>query len=119
MEPSACLAAHKEGKQACGEVLLLFRVGDFYELFHDDARVAAGVLSLTLVSLVSGEGESESEVLMARFPCHQLEAYLTKLIAAGHRAAVCEQVPSPSLQPARGRRSGNREATSRKPRQSE
>ncbi|MBM4001928.1 MAG: DNA mismatch repair protein MutS [Planctomycetes bacterium] len=80
-----------DAKAACGEAILLFRMGDFYELFHEDAKTAARVLGLTLTSREKGE----NPVPMAGFPYHQLESYLGKLIRAGYRAAVCEQVEDP------------------------
>ncbi|WP_235934790.1 DNA mismatch repair protein MutS [Candidatus Laterigemmans baculatus] len=83
---------YHEAKQACGDALLLFRMGDFYELFHEDAKIAAKVLGLTLTSR---DREKENGVPMAGFPHHQLDAYLRKLIRAGYRAAVCEQVEDP------------------------
>lgn len=82
-----------DAKNACGDALLFFRMGDFYELFYDDARTAARVLGLTLTSRDKGE----NPIPMAGFPYHQLESYLAKLIANGHRAAVCEQVEDPKL----------------------
>lgn len=82
-----------EAKKACPDALLLFRMGDFYELFHDDAKVAARTLNLALTSRDKGE----NAVPMAGFPHHQLDAYLAKLIGAGLRAAVCEQVEDPKL----------------------
>ncbi len=72
--------------------LLLFRMGDFYELFHEDAQVAARVLGLTLTSRDKG---STNPVPMAGFPYHSLDGYLQKLIAAGHKAAICDQVEDP------------------------
>ncbi|MCR4412954.1 MAG: DNA mismatch repair protein MutS, partial [Thermoguttaceae bacterium] len=80
-----------EAKRACPEALLLFRMGDFYELFYDDAKTAARLLNLALTSRDKGE----NPVPMAGFPHHQLESYLGKLIAAGQRVAVCEQVEDP------------------------
>jgi DNA mismatch repair protein MutS len=82
-----------DAKNACGDALLLFRMGDFYELFYEDARTAARVLGLTLTSRDKGE----NPIPMAGFPYHQLESYLAKLIANGQRAAVCEQVEDPKL----------------------
>jgi len=82
---------YQAAKAACPDALLLFRMGDFYELFHDDARTAARLLNLTLTSRDKGE----NPIPMAGFPHHQLESYLAKLIAAGCRAAVCEQVEDP------------------------
>jgi DNA mismatch repair protein MutS len=84
---------YQDAKAACGEALLLFRMGDFYELFYDDARTVARVLGLALTSRDKGE----NPIPMAGFPYHQLEGYLGKLIAAGFRAAVCEQVEDPKL----------------------
>ncbi len=82
---------YDEAKARCGDALLLFRMGDFYELFHRDAEIAARVLGLTLTSRDKGA----NPIPMAGFPHHQLESYLAKLIAAGFRAAVCEQVEDP------------------------
>lgn len=82
---------YEEAKRACPDALLLFRMGDFYEMFHDDAKIAARVLNLALTSREKGE----NAIPMAGFPHHQLESYLGKLIAAGMRAAVCEQVEDP------------------------
>src|SRR5882672_9298269 len=65
-------------------MLLLFRMGDFYECFDDDAREAAKVCGLTLTTRDRG-------LAMAGFPHHALEAHLRKLITAGGRVAVCEQ----------------------------
>jgi DNA mismatch repair protein MutS len=84
---------YHEAKRRAGEALLLFRMGDFYELFFDDARAAARVLGLALTSRDKGE----NPVPMAGFPHHQLDSYLAKIIAAGYRAAICEQVEDPKL----------------------
>ena len=81
---------YHEAKKACGDALLFFRMGDFYELFHDDAKKAAKVLGLTLTSR-----DKANTVPMAGFPHHQLDSYLAKLIKKGHRVAVCEQVEDP------------------------
>lgn len=80
-----------DAKAACGDALLLFRMGDFYELFYDDAKTASRTLGLALTSRDKGE----NPIPMAGFPYHQLEGYLGKLIAAGFRAAVCDQVEDP------------------------
>jgi DNA mismatch repair protein MutS len=81
-----------EVKQETPGTILLFRMGDFYELFHEDAEIAAKVLGLTLTSRDKG---SSNPTPMAGFPYHALDGYLRKLIAAGHRAAVCDQVEDP------------------------
>ena len=75
-------------KEACPDALLLFRMGDFYELFYEDAKSAARLLNLALTSRDKGE----NAVPMAGFPYHQLESYLGMFIAAGMRANVCQRV---------------------------
>ncbi len=82
---------YDQAKAACGDALLLFRMGDFYELFHDDAKQAAKVLGLTLTS----RDKSKDAIPMAGFPHHQLDSYMGKLIKQGFRVAVCEQVEDP------------------------
>ncbi len=83
---------YHEAKAACGDALLFFRMGDFYELFLDDAKKGAEILGLTLTSR---DKDSDNPTAMAGFPHHQLDAYLQKLIRAGYRAAVCEQMEDP------------------------
>ncbi len=80
-----------DAKTMCGGALLLFRMGDFYELFNDDAKTAAQVLGLALTSRAKGA----DAMPMAGFPYHQLDVYIGKLITAGYRAAVCEQMEDP------------------------
>lgn len=72
--------------------VLLFRMGDFYEMFHEDAQNASRVLGITLTSR---DKNSENPVPMAGFPYHQLDNYLQKLIQNGFRAAICDQVEDP------------------------
>lgn len=72
--------------------LLLFRVGDFYETFGSDAIAAAKVLDITLTKRGSG---SASEIELAGFPHHSLDTYLPKLVRAGHRVAICDQLEDP------------------------
>lgn len=82
---------YEEAKKLCGEALLFFRMGDFYELFFEDAKTAARAVGLTLTSRDKGE----NPIPMAGFPHHQLESYLRKLIHQGFRVAICEQVEDP------------------------
>ena len=82
---------YQDAKLACPDAILLFRMGDFYELFHDDAKVAAKTLNLALTSRDKGE----NPIPMAGFPHHQLDSYLAKLISSGLRVAVCDQVEDP------------------------
>ena len=81
-----------EVKQENPGSILLFRMGDFYELFHKDAQAGAKILGLTLTAR---DKTSDNPVPMAGFPHHQLENYLQKLIKAGFRAAICDQVEDP------------------------
>jgi DNA mismatch repair protein MutS len=93
MAATPMMQQYLDAKNACGDALLLFRMGDFYELFYEDAKTASRALGLTLTSRDKGE----NPIPMAGFPYHQLEGYLAKLIAAGFRAAVCDQVEDPKL----------------------
>jgi DNA mismatch repair protein MutS len=92
-EPSATpmMAQYRALKARDPDALLLFRMGDFYELFGDDAERGAALLGLALTSRDKGP----NAVPMAGFPHPALETYLAKLVAAGQRAAVCEQVEDP------------------------
>jgi len=81
---------YRDAKERHPGMLLLFRMGDFYELFDTDAELAARVLGLTLTS-------RDKSIPMAGFPHHQLENYLHKLLQSGHRVAVCDQVEDPAL----------------------
>ena len=74
------------------DTILLFRMGDFFETFDDDAKVTARVLGITLTR--RGNGAS-GETPLAGFPHHALDAYLPKLLKAGHRVAICEQLEDP------------------------
>ena len=74
------------------DALLLFRVGDFYETFHDDAVKASSILGIILTKRGAG---SNSETKLAGFPYHSLNTYLHKLVKAGERVAICEQLEDP------------------------
>lgn len=74
------------------DALLLFRVGDFYETFGSDAIKAAGILGITLTKRGAG---SESEIELAGFPHHSINTYLPKLVKAGERVAICDQLEDP------------------------
>jgi len=101
---------YHEAKAAAGDALLLFRMGDFYELFFDDAKTAARVLGLSLTSRDKGNPDKgKLPIPMAGFPHHQLDSYLVKIIAAGMRAAVCEQVEDPKEAKANGKNIVRRE----------
>jgi DNA mismatch repair protein MutS len=89
MSLTPMMQQYREAKERHPGTLLLFRMGDFYELFYDDAEVAARVLNLTLTS-------RDKQIPMAGFPHHSLEFHLRKLLRAGHRVAICEQVEDPA-----------------------
>jgi DNA mismatch repair protein MutS len=89
---SPMMERYREVKAENPGAILLFRMGDFYELFHEDAQNAARVLGLTLTSR---DKSSDNPIPMAGFPYHQLDNYLQKLIQSGFRAAICDQVEDP------------------------
>jgi DNA mismatch repair protein MutS len=93
-KPTPAMQRYLEVKAQTPGTILLFRIGDFYELFYEDAQTVARVLGLTLTSRDKG---SSNPVPMAGFPYHQLDNYLRRLIQAGFRAAVCEQVEDPAI----------------------
>lgn len=76
------------------EALLLYRVGDFYESYSDDAVTAARVLGLVLTKKSNGE---KGPIPMAGFPHHAIETYLTKLVRAGYKVAICDQLEDPKF----------------------
>ena len=76
------------------DILLLFRMGDFYELFYDDARKAARLLDITLTQRGSSAGQP---IPMAGVPVHAYEGYLARLVALGESVAICEQIGDPAL----------------------
>ncbi len=76
------------------DILLLFRMGDFYELFYDDARKAAKLLDITLTQRGASAG---APIPMAGVPVHAYEGYLARLVALGESVAICEQIGDPAL----------------------
>ena len=91
MSKTPMMKQYDKAKAECGDALLFFRMGDFYELFYEDAEKASKVLGLTLTSRDKGP----NAIAMAGFPHHQLDNYMPKLIKLGFRVAVCEQVEDP------------------------
>lgn len=86
---------YEEMKRKHPDAVLLFRVGDFYETFSDDAIVASDILGITLTRRANG---ANNYVELAGFPHHALDTYLPKLVRAGKRVAICEQIQSPLIQ---------------------
>ena len=76
------------------DTVLLFRMGDFFETFEEDAKITAKVLGITLTKRSNG---AAGEVPLAGFPHHALDTYLPKLVRAGYRVAVCEQIENPKF----------------------
>lgn len=88
-EPTSILKQFQELKAKHPEAVLLFRCGDFYESYMEDAEICAQVLGITLTK------RSSDKVSMAGFPYHALDTYLPKLIRAGKRVAICDQIEDP------------------------
>lgn len=81
-------------KQKYPDAILLFRVGDFYETFGSDAIKASQILGIVLTKRANG---SQTELELAGFPHHSVETYLPKLVKAGYRVAICEQLEDPKM----------------------
>src|SRR6187402_3169110 len=92
VEDTPMMQQHKAIKQKYPDAILLFRVGDFYETFGQDAITASGVLGITLTKRNSGD---VSSMELAGFPHHALDTYLHKLVKAGLRVAICDQLENP------------------------
>lgn len=84
-------------KEAHPDALLLFRCGDFYETYAEDAVEAAKILGITLTRRSNGKNANGAACEMAGFPYHALDTYLPKLIRAGKRVAICDQLEDPKL----------------------
>lgn len=89
---SPLMKQHAEMKKKFPDAVLLFRVGDFYETFGEDARVASQILGLTLTRKMAGGGAYTD---LAGIPYHAIEQYLPRLVRAGKRVAICEQLEDP------------------------
>jgi DNA mismatch repair protein MutS len=97
--PTPMMVQYLALKAKAGECLLFYRMGDFFELFFDDARVAAATLDIALTSRGEHDGKP---IPMCGVPVHSAEGYLARLIKAGHRVAIAEQTESPEQAKARG-----------------
>lgn len=94
LQQTPLMAQYYRIKEANPDTILLFRVGDFFETFEEDARTASKVLGITLTKRANGAAE---DVPLAGFPHHAIDSYLPKLVRAGYRVAVCEQVENPKF----------------------
>nr|WP_241761214.1 DNA mismatch repair protein MutS [Erythrobacter sp. NAP1] len=102
-KPTPMMEQYLALKSEAGESLLFYRMGDFFELFFDDAKVAANILDIALTSRGEHDGEP---VAMCGVPVHSAEGYLARLIKAGQRVAIAEQVETPDEAKARAKREG-------------
>ena len=86
-----------EMKEKCPDCLLFFRLGDFYEMFDEDARIASKVLDLTLTTRDRNKDiPQEEKVPMCGVPYHSYQSYLARLVAKGYKVAICEQIQDPA-----------------------
>lgn len=88
------MTQYNQVKASYPDTVLLFRMGDFFETFEEDAKIASKVLGITLTRRGNG---AAGETPLAGFPHHALETYLPKLVRAGYRVAICEQVENPKF----------------------
>lgn len=88
------MAQYHKIKESAPDTILLFRVGDFFETFEEDAKIASKVLGITLTKRSNG---SSGDTPLAGFPFHAIDSYLPKLVRAGYRVAVCEQMENPKF----------------------
>ncbi len=93
------MAQYFEIKAANPDCLLFYRMGDFYELFFEDAEIASRALGIVLTKRGKHEGE---DIRMCGVPVERADDYLSRLIALGHRVAVCEQIEDPAEAKKRG-----------------
>jgi DNA mismatch repair protein MutS len=91
--PTPMMAQYKRLKAEAADALLFYRMGDFFELFFEDAKVAAGCLDIALTKRGEDSGEP---IPMCGVPVHSADSYLARLIKAGHRVAIAEQTESPA-----------------------
>jgi DNA mismatch repair protein MutS len=85
---------YNQVKEKYPDTIMLFRVGDFYETFEEDAKITSSVLGITLTKRANG---TVAEVPLAGFPYHAIDTYLPKLVKAGYRVAVCDQLEDPKF----------------------
>src|SRR5580658_4607867 len=90
---SPAMQQYREFKTKHPGYVLFFRMGDFYEMFWEDAKLANKVLGVALTSRNKGAAD---EIPMAGVPFHAVEGYLRRMIAAGHKVAICEQMEDPA-----------------------
>ena len=82
-------------KERHGDCILFFRLGDFYEMFGDDARTAAKELDLVLTTRDKSKDDPDERIPMCGVPYHSAESYIARMIAKGYKVAICEQIEDP------------------------
>jgi DNA mismatch repair protein MutS len=102
-KPTPMMAQYLALRAEAGDALLFYRMGDFFELFFDDARAAAQILDIALTTRGEHNGEP---IPMCGVPVHSAEGYLARLIKAGCRVAIAEQIETPDEAKARAKREG-------------
>ena len=95
-ELTPMMRQYLEIKEQHPDCILFFRLGDFYEMFADDARLASKELDLTLTTRDRGKEKSE-QTPMCGVPYHSAEAYIARLVQRGYKVAICEQMEDPAL----------------------
>ena len=93
--PTPMIAQYLQVKESHPDSLLFYRMGDFYEMFFEDAEIGASALGITLTKRGKSDGD---DIPMCGVPVHSVDGYLSRLISAGHRVAICEQVEDPAEQ---------------------
>mgnify|MGYP002912456674 CR=1 FL=1 len=97
-EMTPMMRQYMEIKEQNKDSILFFRLGDFYEMFGDDARKASRELDLTLTTRDKDKNKSfEEKIPMCGIPYHASDAYIARLIAKGYKVAICEQMEDPAL----------------------
>jgi len=94
-EPTPMMRQYREIKAKYPDAVLFYRLGDFYEMFEDDARLASAELDLTLTTRDKGKAEAD-QIPMCGVPYHSSEAYIARLLAKGIKVAICEQMQDPA-----------------------
>src|SRR4030066_981708 len=92
-QPTPFLRQYQEIKNNYRDAILFFRMGDFYEMFFDDAVTASKILEITLTTR---DKRNDNPIPMCGIPYHAVDSYLPKLIRSGHKVAICEQVEDPA-----------------------
>ena len=97
--PTPMMAQYLQVKEKQPDALLFYRMGDFYEMFFEDAEISAAALGIALTRRGKNDGQ---DIPMCGVPVHALDGYLARLIKIGHRVAICEQIEDPATQKQRG-----------------